>query len=209
MMRVTLKAVNDNLAALGAKTELAKGAGYFFFRGGEAEDWIERTVRVPTIGTLTLEDWLGEYKRLKTVNAEMMKAPAKAFPRAANPQKQHHEAKLPAGPTHEAPHHAQPDPDVQRRQALTHAAPARTPAPRAARSDDSNRKGPCAEKPRLLAELDQAHRNLVDIEKEEVRVAREGKVSDLVSLSTAASRERSKFDRALLAVRDHTLVHGC
>ena len=33
-----LKAMNEKLAALGTNTELAKGARYFLFRGGEAED---------------------------------------------------------------------------------------------------------------------------------------------------------------------------
>jgi hypothetical protein len=47
-MRVTLKAVNEKLADLGTKAELAKGAGYFLFRGGEADDWIDRTIAVPT-----------------------------------------------------------------------------------------------------------------------------------------------------------------
>jgi len=32
-LRVTLKAVNQEFAALGTKIELAKSAGYFFFRG--------------------------------------------------------------------------------------------------------------------------------------------------------------------------------
>jgi hypothetical protein len=49
----------------------------------------------------------------------------------------------------------------------------------------------------------------VAIEEQEVRAAREGRVSDLVTLSAAAARERGKFDRAVLAIRDHTLVHGC
>jgi|SRR5215472_3544965 len=203
-MRVTLKAVNEKLAALGTKTELAKGAGYFLFRGGEAENWIDRTVRVPTISSLTLEEWLEEYKRLKTVNAEMMKAPVKALPNAAKPQKQHHEATPHAGPTPKPRSDARPTSE-----APAHAAPPHAPPPRAARPDDSTRKEPCTVKPRLLAELDLAHRDLVAIEEEEVRAAREGRVSDLVTLSTAARRERGKFDRALLAVRDHTLVHGC
>jgi hypothetical protein len=50
-MRVTLKIVNEKLAELGTKTELGSGVGYFLFRGGEAEDWIDRTVAVPTIGS--------------------------------------------------------------------------------------------------------------------------------------------------------------
>jgi len=169
-MRVTLKTVNEKLADLGTNAELAKGAGYFLFRGGEADDWIDRTVAVPTIGSLTLEQWVNEYKRLKTLNDDMMKKAAKqGSPSAAKMQKQSH----------------------------------KTPA------RDSTPKEACSLKAELLAELDQAHKGLLDTQEQEVRAAREDRVSDLINLSAAASRERGKFDRALLAIRDHTLVHGC
>jgi len=168
-MRVTLKAVNENLAGMGAKTELTKGAGYFLFRGGEAEEWIDRTVRVPTIGSLTLEQWVNEYKRLKILNDDLMKTANRESPPAAKMPKQRHEA------------------------------PAR----------DSPRKEPCNLKAELLAELDQTHKSLAAIEEQEVRAAREDRVSDLATLSLTAAKERGKFDRALLAFRDHTLVHGC
>jgi hypothetical protein len=72
-MRVTLKAVNDELARLGVKGELAKGAGYVFFRGGDAHEWIDRTVAAATIGNLSLEQWVGEYRRLKGLNEQFMK----------------------------------------------------------------------------------------------------------------------------------------
>jgi hypothetical protein len=45
-MRVTLKTVNDRLAELG-DAHLEKGDGYFYFSGGEATDWLDRTVKVP------------------------------------------------------------------------------------------------------------------------------------------------------------------
>src|SRR5215471_14107484 len=73
-MRVTLKSVNEELARLGHNVELVKGGGYFFFRGGEADDWIDRAVQVATISSLTLEQWIGEYDRLKTVNQQFTKA---------------------------------------------------------------------------------------------------------------------------------------
>jgi len=76
-MRITLKAVNDELARTGAKSELAKGAGYFFFRGGEADEWIDRTVSASTIGSLTLPQWIAEYRRLKALNQQLLKTPAK------------------------------------------------------------------------------------------------------------------------------------
>jgi hypothetical protein len=178
-MRVTLKTVNKNLADLGAKAELAKGAGYFFFRGGEADDWIDRTVAVPTIGSLALEHWLNEYKRLKALNDDMVKATSQASPRPARTETRRHEAT-----PREAPHRAPP-------------------------TRDSTSKAACSLKTTLLAELDEAHKGLAAIEEQEVRAAREDRVSDLVTLSANATRERAKFDRALLAIRDHTLIHGC
>jgi hypothetical protein len=72
-MRLNLRVVNDELARLGLKAELAKGSGYFFFRGGEAGDWIDRTVAARTINTLTLKPWVEEYRRLKALNEQIMK----------------------------------------------------------------------------------------------------------------------------------------
>ena len=71
--RVTLKAVNDELARRGHHARLEKADGYFYFWTEDAADWIDRTVRVEKIGALTLEEWVGEYLRLKKLNAELMK----------------------------------------------------------------------------------------------------------------------------------------
>ena len=54
-MRVTLKAVNAELAKRGHCAMLMSGDGYFYFRGGEATDWLDRTVTVPTLSSLTME----------------------------------------------------------------------------------------------------------------------------------------------------------
>jgi hypothetical protein len=35
-------------------------------------DWLDRTVRVPTVSSLTLKEWLQEFERLKKLNAEIM-----------------------------------------------------------------------------------------------------------------------------------------
>jgi hypothetical protein len=40
---------------------------------GEAADWLQKTVQVPTISSLTLEQWIGEFERLKKLNAEIVK----------------------------------------------------------------------------------------------------------------------------------------
>jgi hypothetical protein len=66
-MSVTLKAVNDELAKRGYTARLAKAAsGYFYFQSGEAADWLDRTVNVPTVNSLTLAEWVAEFERLRT-----------------------------------------------------------------------------------------------------------------------------------------------
>jgi hypothetical protein len=68
--RVTLKAVNDELARRGHHARLEKGSGYFYFWSEDSADWIDRTVRVATLNSLTLDQGVGEYLWLKKVNAE-------------------------------------------------------------------------------------------------------------------------------------------
>lgn len=82
-MRLHLKVINDELARLGHKAELAKGSGYFYFRSGETEDWIDRTVSVRTINSFTLKQWVEEFRRLKTLNQQIMRS-AKPVPKGSN-----------------------------------------------------------------------------------------------------------------------------
>src|SRR3954464_3032189 len=77
--RVTLKAVNDELARRGHHARLEKASGYFYFWSEDSAGWIDRTVRVPRLNALTLEQWVCEYLWLKKVNGEMMK-PKRAKP---------------------------------------------------------------------------------------------------------------------------------
>jgi hypothetical protein len=72
-MRLTLKAINAELAKKGHTARLAKGGGYFYFQFGEVADWLDRIVRVPTVNSLTLKEWLDEYQRLKKLNMEIMR----------------------------------------------------------------------------------------------------------------------------------------
>jgi hypothetical protein len=53
-MRVTLKAIHDQLQRQGHDVHVEKGDGYFYFCGKEANDWLDKTVRVATLGSLTL-----------------------------------------------------------------------------------------------------------------------------------------------------------
>ena len=55
IMKVTLKAINEALNGLVPDVRLAKGDGYFYFTSGETANWLDTTVRVPTLSSLTLE----------------------------------------------------------------------------------------------------------------------------------------------------------
>jgi len=72
-MKLDLNHVNAELARLGYKAQLAKGKGYFYFRAGEAADWIDTGVRVRKLNDLTLKQWVGEFHRLRELNQQMMR----------------------------------------------------------------------------------------------------------------------------------------
>jgi hypothetical protein len=72
-MRLTLKSVNEELTRIGSNAELVKGSGYFLLSGGEAAEWIDRTIRVANINGLTLKQWIEEYHRLKALNEQLRK----------------------------------------------------------------------------------------------------------------------------------------
>jgi hypothetical protein len=78
-MRLHLKVINDELARLGFKAQLAKGDGYFYFTEGEAADWLDKSVKARTINTLTLKEWVAEFRRLKELNERIMRS-AKSQP---------------------------------------------------------------------------------------------------------------------------------
>jgi len=84
-MPLTLKTINDELKRLGHDVHLDKGDGYFYFWKGDANNWLDRTINVPKVSSLMLEQWIGEYYRLKKLNGEMLsgKVPKK---KAADPK---------------------------------------------------------------------------------------------------------------------------
>lgn len=73
--RVTLPAINDALAARGISARLKKGAGYFYFSGGEAAGWLDLTVNTDKVTSLTLEQWVAEFARLKKLNRDILRGP--------------------------------------------------------------------------------------------------------------------------------------
>ena len=71
-MPLTLNAINAELAKRGHNTLLQKGSGYFYFMGGESANWLDKTVRVPRVSSLTLEEWMTNFDRLKKLNERIM-----------------------------------------------------------------------------------------------------------------------------------------
>jgi hypothetical protein len=72
--RITLKAINDELRRLRHDARLDKGDGYFYFWAGEANEWLDKTVNVPSLSSLTMEQWVQEFERLKKLNHEILHA---------------------------------------------------------------------------------------------------------------------------------------
>ena len=69
-MPLLLKTVNGELERRGVRALLARGDGYFYFWGGDAIGWCERTIRVPTLQSLTIEQWIERYYHLKEKNRQ-------------------------------------------------------------------------------------------------------------------------------------------
>jgi hypothetical protein len=45
---------------------------------GEATDWLDRTVRVPRLRSLTLEQWVEEVRKLREKNRQLMRSARKS-----------------------------------------------------------------------------------------------------------------------------------
>jgi hypothetical protein len=50
MARLTLKGLTANYPATGTMRGWRRASGYFYFKGGEATNWIDRTVPVSNLG---------------------------------------------------------------------------------------------------------------------------------------------------------------
>jgi hypothetical protein len=73
-MPLTLKAINAGLAKRGHTARLENAGAYFYFLGGEAAGWLDRTVQVPKVSSPTLEQWIEEFDKLAERNAEILRA---------------------------------------------------------------------------------------------------------------------------------------
>jgi len=58
--------------ATGARRSRGERRWILYFWKGEANDWLDRTVNVPKVSSLTLEQWIDEFNRLKKVNDGML-----------------------------------------------------------------------------------------------------------------------------------------
>jgi hypothetical protein len=72
-MRLTQKAITGELDRLGHEARLESADGYFYFLGLEPAGWLDKTVKVPKVSSLTLEQWVAEYERLKKLNEEILR----------------------------------------------------------------------------------------------------------------------------------------
>jgi hypothetical protein len=91
-MRLTQKAVTAELRRLGHEARLESGDGYFYFLGLEPSAWLDKTVKVPKVSSLTLEQWVAEYEQLKKLNEEILRGkvttePAKPKAVSVRPRK--------------------------------------------------------------------------------------------------------------------------
>jgi hypothetical protein len=71
-MRLHTHIINAELKRLGHTAVLTKGNSCFYFESGEAANWIDRTVGVRTINSLTLKQWIEEFRRLKELNEQIL-----------------------------------------------------------------------------------------------------------------------------------------
>ncbi len=72
-MRVTLRAVNVELARQGIDSFLVNAGKYFYFKGGAAAGWLDRTVPVTRVGDLTLKQWVETYRELERKNQNVLR----------------------------------------------------------------------------------------------------------------------------------------
>jgi len=84
-VRLTVKAINDELAKRGSHARIEIGDGYFYFSGGEATDWLDRTVNAHNVSSLSLDQWMAEFERLKKLNSDILRSPARKDSKAARP----------------------------------------------------------------------------------------------------------------------------
>lgn len=64
MGKGTVAQVNNRLRKMGKTERLARGRGYFYFRGGEAMNWNSSSVYTNNPDAFSVDEWLREYENL-------------------------------------------------------------------------------------------------------------------------------------------------
>lgn len=62
MPRLTIAAINAEIAKRGGKEILIKGNGYFYFWEGDAPEWHSSSVYVFRLNDLTLDQWIADWE---------------------------------------------------------------------------------------------------------------------------------------------------
>lgn len=66
--RVTLRSVSAAIAAAGGAETLERGSGYFYFADGSSAHWPQTAVYVNRLRALTVEQWVDEWRRLRSAD---------------------------------------------------------------------------------------------------------------------------------------------
>jgi hypothetical protein len=78
-MRLTQKSHHRRTPPARARSAAGEsGDGYFYFLGLEPANWLDKTVKVPKVSSLTLEHWVAEYEKLKKLNEEVLRVGTEA-----------------------------------------------------------------------------------------------------------------------------------
>src|ERR1022692_74805 len=84
-MPLTQKSITAELRRLGHEARLESGDGYVYFLGLEPANWLDKTVKVPKVSSLTLEQWVAEYERLKKLNEDLLRGKVESQPAPRKP----------------------------------------------------------------------------------------------------------------------------
>ena len=77
-MTLTLKTINADLAKRAARKRVSNAVmATSIFGPAKRRTGLDKTVKVPTVGSLTLEQWVGKFQRLKKLNADIINPPRK------------------------------------------------------------------------------------------------------------------------------------
>ena len=66
--RVTIQSINQAIRKIDPESELVKGHGYFYFRGGIADKFEGQGVYAYHLTDLSLDEWVGEFKEKRNQN---------------------------------------------------------------------------------------------------------------------------------------------